>query len=159
MGFEEPEKPPPGYENYDWKEEAFKRQQERIAQRTAKASPNYKETIEEIRKKRQKEAAWEAVQRKGTDGIVGQIDSQQKVVVELSKPLGIEFTARKGGGVIVEQVSPGYAAAEMKPKIKPNDYLITVNDVDVRTLPFEEAIQPIVDAPGMIELTFIRPLE
>jgi len=156
--FEEP-KPPEGYEEYDWKEEAYKRQQERIAWRTKKANPNYKETIEEMRKRRQKEAAWDAVQRRGTESVVGSAFTDLKIVVELEKPLGIEFTARKGGGVFIEQIQDGFPAKMIRPKIAPGDILISVNDVDVAGLPFDEAIQPIVDAPGIVALTFVRPLE
>merc|ERR1740127_20119 len=99
--------------------------------------------------------AWNAVQKKGFDSTIEKADSAQTVDVALAKPLGIEFVARKGGGVLVEEVRQGYSAAQSK-KIKVNDYLAYVNDVDVRTLPFDDAIQQIMDAEGLLELKFIR---
>eukprot|EP00440_Ansanella_granifera_P014511 gb/GFBE01015773.1/.p1 GENE.gb/GFBE01015773.1/~~gb/GFBE01015773.1/.p1 ORF type:complete len:230 (+),score=64.63 gb/GFBE01015773.1/:1-690(+) len=148
------------YEEFDWKDDAYQKQLDRIALRKKKAQPNYKETAAEKVKRLQKLAMWNAAQRKGMSETVGAITSQGQVVdikVTLQKPLGIDFQERDddSGKIWVGEVREGFSAAA-DGSVARGDWLSAVNGFEVEKLPFEDALQYIKDAQGDIELTFKR---
>mmetsp|Transcript_70422 Transcript_70422/g.199690 ORF Transcript_70422/g.199690 Transcript_70422/m.199690 type:complete len:206 (-) Transcript_70422:148-765(-) len=155
-GFPQPPQPQEQQEEDDWKEEAYRRQQEKIAGRKAKLSPDYVESPEERMKRRQKQLLWQRAQRQGVDDVVG---GRSSVVleVELEKPLGIEFAERdvqEGGGIFIRELSEGSAEGT---KLEPGDILAAVEDTNVEGMPFQDAVRPIKEATGPIRMTFLRP--
>lgn len=77
--------------------------------------------------------------------------------VELEKPLGIILEERmvggKGGGVRVESMSPGGAAA-LNGMVSPGDVLLSVGGKDVSTSSFDTAMETLIEAPpGKIRMT------
>eukprot|EP00929_Paragymnodinium_shiwhaense_P097026 TRINITY_DN58804_c0_g1_i1.p1 TRINITY_DN58804_c0_g1~~TRINITY_DN58804_c0_g1_i1.p1 ORF type:complete len:270 (-),score=55.01 TRINITY_DN58804_c0_g1_i1:102-911(-) len=83
-------------------------------------------------------------------------DESSYVTVTLEKPLGIEFmenAPEDGGGVYVGEVRPGYSAYS-NDFIRGGYHLIMADNKPVYGLPFDDAIEPIVDAEGAVKLTF-----
>eukprot|EP00933_Yihiella_yeosuensis_P036555 TRINITY_DN30325_c0_g1_i1.p1 TRINITY_DN30325_c0_g1~~TRINITY_DN30325_c0_g1_i1.p1 ORF type:complete len:238 (+),score=51.29 TRINITY_DN30325_c0_g1_i1:80-793(+) len=155
-----PEKEP------DWreiaKEESYQRQLQRLEERQRRASPNYKETAEERKKRLQKMALWQSSLSVGTDDVVGKVQVTGQVIevkVTLPKPLGIDFVEYKGqeGKHVVKQVTEGGSAYRTQ-EVEAGDCLYAVNDFIVEGIPFDSALQYIIDAQGDVKLTFKRTM-
>ncbi|CAK9091999.1 unnamed protein product [Durusdinium trenchii] len=146
-----------GEEYIDPKDAAFQRQQEIIAARKRKLQPNYKETAREKKVRLRKLAMWNAVQRKGMTDVVGRSEATVDIKVNLMKPLGIEFEKfdtepnRAWVSAILEEGS-----AYRNDEVERGDYLFSVNGKEVDGMPYEEAIQVLIDAEGSMELVFKR---
>ncbi|CAL1149332.1 unnamed protein product [Cladocopium goreaui] len=139
----------------DWKDLAYQRQLERIANRKRKAQPNYKETAEERKVRLRKLAMWNAAQKKGMTDVVGRAETTVDIKVGLMKPLGIEFEKYD------EEPNRAWVSGIFKDgsafkngEIEAGDFLFSVNGKEVDGMPYEEALQNIVDAEGEINLAF-----
>jgi len=90
------------------------------------------------------------------ESFIDSSDAASYVTVWLEKPLGIEFIENmpeEGGGVMVGEVRPDYSAADSE-MVMAGYHLIAADDMPVYGLPFDDAIQPIVDCEGYVKLTF-----
>mmetsp|Transcript_123442 Transcript_123442/g.360479 ORF Transcript_123442/g.360479 Transcript_123442/m.360479 type:complete len:208 (+) Transcript_123442:74-697(+) len=143
---------PDQQQGMDWKEEAYKRQQERIAWRKNKARPDYEPTAKEKARKRSSQLMWAQASRRGMENIYGQEDSEIIEVI-LEKPLGIKF-AEKEVGMVVTEVAEGSPAASVD--VQQGDLLSAVDGQEVEKLPSEEAVAPIKAATGPVKLAFRR---
>lgn len=92
------------------------------------------------------------------DPFVDSSDATNYVTVTLEKPFGIEMLenpADEGGGVMVGEVRPGFAAYDSL-LVDTGYHLIVVDDTPVYGLPFDDAIKPIMDKEGPVRLTFFK---
>eukprot|EP00413_Alexandrium_margalefii_P041431 CAMPEP_0204594534 /NCGR_PEP_ID=MMETSP0661-20131031/52134_1 /ASSEMBLY_ACC=CAM_ASM_000606 /TAXON_ID=109239 /ORGANISM="Alexandrium margalefi, Strain AMGDE01CS-322" /LENGTH=214 /DNA_ID=CAMNT_0051604943 /DNA_START=60 /DNA_END=704 /DNA_ORIENTATION=+ len=138
----------------DWKQEAMKRQKERIAWRQKKASPDYVMSPEEKAKRRSKELMWNAASRRGVESTYGQAE-RETIEVFLEKPMGIEFAQTgEGGAIMIRDIAQGYSAASSG--LVPGDVLSAVAGEKVEGRTMEEALNPIKEATGPVKLTFLR---
>jgi len=96
--------------------------------------------------------------RNDDDPFVDSSDELNYVTLTLEKPLGMELLENprdEGGGVMVGEIRAGYSAFDCN-LIDSGFHLIQVDDTPVYGLPFEEAISPIIDAEGVVTLTFFK---
>lgn len=92
------------------------------------------------------------------DNFVDSMDEKNYVNAALTKPMGIVFEENdeEYGGIFVISLSEA-GAAEKEGTIKPGDQLVAVNDKKVSALPFDEALNEIVEATTeTTNLTFFR---
>jgi len=77
------------------------------------------------------------------------MDEVNYVSVQLSKPMGIIFEENDSefGGIFVQSLKEG-GAAEVDGAVKVTDQLIAVVDDDVSGLPFEDALNKVVESTG-----------
>lgn len=136
-----------------WKNEAFRKQQERIAWRKRKASPDYVESPQERAKRRSKELMWNAASRRGVDDMYGE-EKQETIEVILEKPLGIEFIEAQEGKIFIADIAEGYSAQKSGQLIV-GDRLEAVDGQKVSGS-FQQALGPIKEATGPVKLTFLR---
>jgi len=90
------------------------------------------------------------------DPFVDATDEMSYETVILQKPMGIEFVENpegEGGGAMIMSVKPGSPAANCG-MLAPGAHLVAANDKLVYGLPFEEALEPIIEKDGAARLTF-----
>mmetsp|Transcript_101120 Transcript_101120/g.182506 ORF Transcript_101120/g.182506 Transcript_101120/m.182506 type:complete len:242 (+) Transcript_101120:68-793(+) len=160
----EGEEEPEGYEyvEYDWKEEALKKQLERVEARKNKAKGNI--TPEDKRKRLLKKAMWASAQRKGLNDGVGAVCAtgvEVDLTVTLRKPLGINFIEKEDdeipGRAYIGAIQEG-SMAESLEELETGDWLMAVNGIPVADMAFDKSLKYIVDAQGDIKLKFGRVL-
>ncbi|XP_072168888.1 rhophilin-1-like isoform X1 [Diadema setosum] len=79
-------------------------------------------------------------------------------IVEIVRGMGgYGFTVRGDSPVIIAQVDPGYAAAASG--VKEGDFIIGVNDQDVKWAKHEEVVKSILASPQRIKLELVSPLD
>lgn len=84
--------------------------------------------------------------------------------ISLEKPMGIIFqpgseeAASSGEGVLIGELDARGAAALSK-KLRVGDELLSVNDITVRNIPFDEVMKFILEAHGEMDLLFRRSEE
>eukprot|EP00930_Biecheleria_cincta_P089005 TRINITY_DN78264_c0_g1_i1.p1 TRINITY_DN78264_c0_g1~~TRINITY_DN78264_c0_g1_i1.p1 ORF type:complete len:249 (-),score=62.26 TRINITY_DN78264_c0_g1_i1:69-782(-) len=146
------------WEEYDWKDDAYSRQMERLKERKRRKEGRL--TPEERQKRLAKIAMWNSAKRQGTGDSVGAVkaDGQEvDIAVELQKPLGIDFVERYDGSgrVWVNEVREGFSAFK-DGQVGVGDYLAEVNGMRCDGLSFNEVINYIKDAQGEIKFKFRR---
>lgn len=149
----------------DWKEAAFKRQQERIVEMKRKADPNYKKTPKELLEQQRRKAIWKAMSTRNSERIFdkdfggsGVTEDGMLVTVALQKPLGINFLEINPSapcGALIGDLADGYSAKACN-QLQVGDVLVFVDGVNVNGKPMDEALKPIVEKQGTVELTFFR---
>jgi len=90
------------------------------------------------------------------DPFVDATDELNYVTLALDKPMGIEFQENprgEGGGAMIAAVKPG-GSAQASGRLAAGAHLIAVGSKPVHGLPFEEALQPIIEKEGQVTLTF-----
>eukprot|EP00403_Amphidinium_massartii_P017615 CAMPEP_0178407512 /NCGR_PEP_ID=MMETSP0689_2-20121128/19467_1 /TAXON_ID=160604 /ORGANISM="Amphidinium massartii, Strain CS-259" /LENGTH=275 /DNA_ID=CAMNT_0020028589 /DNA_START=20 /DNA_END=844 /DNA_ORIENTATION=- len=89
-------------------------------------------------------------------GFIDSSDEKNYITVVLPKPMGIEFILNeRGGGAMVAALEPGCPAFDSG-RIFPGFLLILVEGTPVYGKPLEEAVGPIADREGAVQLTFFR---
>mmetsp|Transcript_2480 Transcript_2480/g.4271 ORF Transcript_2480/g.4271 Transcript_2480/m.4271 type:complete len:105 (+) Transcript_2480:351-665(+) len=95
--------------------------------------------------------------KKGMTDVVGRAETTVDIKVGLMKPLGIEFEKYD------EEPNRAWVSGIFKDgsafkngEIEAGDFLFSVNGKEVDGMPYEEALQNIVDAEGEINLVFKR---
>jgi len=152
-------------EESDWKDAAYKRQMQRVAEMQRKTSPGYKMTAQELLEKQRRKAMWKAMSERSTEQVFdkdfGMGATQQDgryITVELNKPLGINFlevNPNSPCGALIGDMADEMSARESG-KLEIGDLLVKVGGVIVQGMPLEEALQPIIDTEGPVSLTFFR---
>jgi len=89
-------------------------------------------------------------------GFIDSSDESNYVTVVLPMPMGIEFLLNeRGGGAMVGSLEPGYPAFDSG-RLFPGFLLILVEGIPVYGKSLEEAMRPIDDRDGTVQLTFFR---
>jgi len=149
-------------EDMDWKDDAWRRQQERLTQRRARSSPDFKMTAEETLIRQRKKAVWKAMSTRDSEGLLqadGRAFEDGKVItVTLEKPFGINFMEVNPNdpcGALIGGISDGMSAA-MTGVLDVGDVLVAVNGNEIYGQPMDQALQPIIDTDGEMEVVFFR---
>jgi len=152
-------------EEADWKDGAYRRQMQRVAEIQRKMDPRYQKSAPEILEEQRRKAVWKSMSERSTEQVFdkdfGMGSTQQDgtyIRVELEKPLGINFleiNPNQPCGAMVGDLAEGMSAKESE-KVQIGDLLVKVGPLIVQGQPLEEAIQPIIDTEGSVELTFFR---
>mmetsp|Transcript_3843 Transcript_3843/g.6445 ORF Transcript_3843/g.6445 Transcript_3843/m.6445 type:complete len:292 (-) Transcript_3843:16-891(-) len=89
-------------------------------------------------------------------GFIDSSDESNYVTVVLPMPMGIEFLLNeRGGGAMIGSLEPGYPAFDSG-RLYPGFLLILVEGIPVYGKSLEEAMSPIDDRDGTVQLTFFR---
>lgn len=94
----------------------------------------------------------------GQDAFVDPTNAANYVTIMLKKPIGIQFVenpVEEGHGVMVGDIKPG-SPAYLCGLIYSGQHLIFADDSPVYGIPFDAAIQPIVEKDGYIKLTLFK---
>lgn len=152
-------------EESDWKDAAFRRQMQRVADMQQKMDPRRKKTPQEILEEQRRKAVWKAMAERSTEQVFdkdfGMGATQQDgsyIKVTLEKPLGINFlevNPNQPCGAMIGDIAEGMSAKESG-KLQIGDLLVKVEGIIVQGQPLEEGIQPIIETEGSVELTFFR---
>mmetsp|Transcript_59992 Transcript_59992/g.119042 ORF Transcript_59992/g.119042 Transcript_59992/m.119042 type:complete len:218 (+) Transcript_59992:58-711(+) len=149
-GGEEPEAQAP---DKDWKETAWKRQQEKLNARKRRADPNYKESEQEKVKRLQREYRWKKAQRQPES--VAMIGETMTVKVEMAPPFGMQIDTAQGG-VMIKAVSQERGNAQYQ-NVRPGDRMVSVNGISLADN-MDIAMQELQNAQGPVKFVLARPV-
>jgi len=147
IGEEEPEAP-----QEDWKDNAMRRQQEKLNARKKRLDTDYVETLEERRKRKQREYRWKAAQRQ--DESVAMIGEKIKIKVKVNPPFGMDIRGGDGGKVFIAGFTPGGNAQYQN--IRKGDRIYSVEGIilDPDTIP--EVQKMVLNPEGPLTFVFER---
>jgi len=135
----------------DWKEDAAKRQMEKIEARKRKMSKDYVETPEEKQKRLQREYRWKAAQKQSES--VAMIGEMVKVKVSVAPPFGMNVKG-EDGKVTITGFSANGNAQYMD--IRPGDKMYQVEDIVITDSTYAKAMNVLKNAEGPVTIIFER---
>lgn len=87
------------------------------------------------------------------------MDEKNYIAVELTKPMGIVFEENDAefGGIFIQSLKDGGAAAALDGLLKPGDQLVVVGTKNVSGLDFDSSLGAIIESEGeKTKLTLFR---